>query len=1102
MQFKKLIMLFFLMLISGALFAQLSQKMDINLDNASLKEFFAAIESNTEYTFMYKNLNLNTPVSVEAKQRELGDILEQALKDINLSYEVSGKHIILKDLSAEEFQIKKKTVTGTVLDEHGETITGANVVEKGTANGVITDVDGKFTLEVSENATLQISFIGYAVQDISVGNRADISVRLMENAQALDEVVVVGYGTQKKVNLTGAVAAVKFDEKMSSRTVTNLSTGLSGLIPGLVVQQSTGFAGFDGATLQIRGLGSVNNSNPLVVVDGMPDVDINRINMNDVENISVLKDAASSAIYGSRAANGVILITTKTGNRDEKAKINYTGSYAISEMSNFYEYLADYPKAMTMEMRAVGAGNGSSGFRYGSVEQWMARGLVDPILFPNTNQYDEMFRRGKVQTHNLSASGGNEKFTFFLSAGIMNQQGVQIHNDYDRYNFRVNLDYKIRDNITVGSRMDGQWTNSVYPRGAGLETAGLMYAVSGILNYNPETGQYGGGMAYGENGSAGNMLAEYEVWHSNRNQQQYNGNIFGIWEVIKGLKVRADYSIRYYNQFTKSYNDPTVQWNFQTGMQSRTMIAANAGVSQEIRQGYKTLLQGQISYDKELFPGHQFSMMAIAAEEFWFDRLLNGSRNDRLHPSLSELNATLMSSPNVGGYSSTEGLLSYIGRLNYTMYDKYLLEVNFRYDGSSKFSEGHQFGFFPSVALGWRISEENFFEPLRDLISQTKLRASVGSLGNNTLNAGSVLSDRGEQQRVLSNTNYIINGGLAKGFSNTKMINPELSWEATTVKNIGLDLGFFNNKLSVELDWYDRLTTGMIRPSDFSTLLSGYSAPRKNIGELRNRGVEINLNWQSNIRELKYKINVNASINRNSLEKWNEFLGKGWIYLDMPYHFVYGYEAQNELIQSWNEIYNAPFQAANYMAPGDILLRDVNGDGQINSEDRTASDGKYRDRASGQYGLTFSLEWKNVDLMTLFQAASGRWDYWLDSYNNVNPPADRYGFQAFHWYDTWSLDNRDASLPRLATGSGGRNREESTFWLDNAGFIRMKNLQLGYNVPRKWIRKIQLDHIRIYFSAENIFTITKWRGVDPDKYRDFDPYPLAKTYSIGLNIGL
>ena len=387
-------------------------------------------------------------------------------------------------------------ITGTVKDNTGEAVIGANIKVKDSTGGTITDIDGHFNIEASSNATLVVSFIGYITQEVPLKGRTNVVVTLSEDSQTLDEVVVVGYGTQKKVNLTGSVAAVKVDEKIASRSITNVSSSLSGLVPGLVVSQTTGFAGGDGASLKVRGLGSINNSDPLIVVDGMPDVDINRINMNDIESISVLKDAASSAVYGSRAANGVILITTKGGSKEAKSKVTYNGSYALSSLVEFYDYLADYSRALTMQMRSAATGNKSTSFQQGTVEQWMAMGLVDPILFPNTDQYDEMFRTGAIMNHTVSASGGNDKINFYTSLGIMDQEGLQIHNDYNRYNMRLNVDYKVRDNVKIGIRTDGSWSERQTPRGAGLETAGLKYVISGILNKHPETGEYGGAMAY------------------------------------------------------------------------------------------------------------------------------------------------------------------------------------------------------------------------------------------------------------------------------------------------------------------------------------------------------------------------------------------------------------------------------------------------------------------------------------------------------------------------------------------------------------------------------------------------------------------------------
>jgi TonB-linked SusC/RagA family outer membrane protein len=1000
-----------------------------------------------------------------------------------------------------ETQQATKKVTGVVTDDLGEPLIGVSVSVQGTSIGANTGVDGSYTIDVAEGATLVFSYIGYVPQNVVYRNQANVNIQLKEDQQLLDEVVVVGYSVQKKVNLTGAVSAVKISEQTANRSVSNVSSGLVGLLPGLTVIQSTGFAGFNGAALQIRGLGTINNADPLIVVDGMPDVDINRINMNDIESVSVLKDAASSAVYGSRAANGVILITTKNGTEgDRKAKITYSGSYGVSQASEFYDYLADYSRAMQMQIRASQTGNQNSNFRQSSVEQWLAMSLVDPILFPNTNQYEEMFRTGNMTSHNISASGGSDKYNFFLSIGVMDEKGLQIHNDYDRYNIRYNMDYKIRNNFKVGLKSDGQWTKTVYPRGAGLENAGLMYAVSGILNVHPETGEYGGAMGYGENTSAGNMILEYEAYHSERTQQGYNGSIYGEWEVIKGLKLNVNYGLRYTNRFDKSWNDPTPQMNFQRGIVARTMPGDDQ-INNINTESYKTLFEGRLSYDKDIAKGHHITAMAIATEEYWHDATFRAQRLDRLHSTLTELNAASQANMTNSGSSEAEGLRSYIGTLHYRAFEKYILDLNFRSDGSSKFAKGHQYGFFPSVGVSWRVSEENFFQPLKSVLSSAKIKASIGTLGNNSL-AGENDSNkhRYEQKNTLSTTNYILNGNIVKGFSAAKMINPDLSWETTKVTNIGLDLGFLQNKLTAELAVYERFTSDMIRQSTISSVLTGYTAPRINIGDMQNRGVEIDLNWRSKVGQLQYSVNLNASYNQNKLIEWGDYLGKGWIRQDMPYQFMYVLEAYPGLIQSWNQIYNAPDQQAGYMAPGDILLKDLTGDGKVTSDDRKAFGNQYRTKPSGQYGLNLTFQYRGFDLQTLFQGSYGRHDLWIDNFNNVNVPADRYAFSAFHWNDTWTLDNRGATMPRLITGSGGRNRDESTFWAYDTKYLRLKNLQIGYNLPKSVLKKISFERARIFVSAENLLTFSQWKGIDPEKIHSADAYPLVKTASVGLNV--
>jgi len=1120
----KIIVVMLLGFIPSAMATSYAQnaKLSISVQNESLNNVFREIEKQSDFLFFYQSdeINRTEKISIEKKNSTIYEVLDEIAQKTNIDYTVRDRHIVLTvhkeeiagnntlgaTLSTQQ-AVNGKKVTGIILDEFGEPVIGASILLVGTLNGVITDIDGNFSIEAPANGVLKISYIGYTTQEFPVGNETYFRVILKEDEKVLDEIVVVGYGVQKKVNMTGAVSAVKVDEKLSGRSVSNVSSGLSGLVPGLSVMQSSGFAGSDEAALQIRGLGSLNNASPLVVVDGMPDVDINRINMNDIESISVLKDAASSAVYGSRAANGVILITTKTGKDESKAKLNYSGSFGVSKATSFYDYLDDYPRAMAMQIRAARAGNSSTGFREASIEQWMSMGLVDPILFPNTDQYDDMFRTGQIQTHNISASGSSGNANFFLSIGVMDQKGLQRRNDHDRYNVRLNIDYKIRDNITVGMRTDGQWTETMQPRGAGLEAAGMQYAISGILNKHPETGQYGGAMAYGENNSAGNMLAEYDLYTTNRTRQEYNSSIYGEWQVIDGLKINVSYGLRYFNAFNKIYQNPDYQWNFQTGERGRKM-PDNDRLTNQNYNGHKTLFQGRINYDKEIFEGHQLALMFNAAEEYWFDRGLTAYRQDRFDSALTELDGASSKLQANTGNTSSEGLRSYIGRLNYTLFDKYLLEANFRYDGSSKFTKGHQWGFFPSVAVGWRISEEPFFEKLKEVAPNVKVRASIGSLGNN---AGVW---RYEQKDVFTNISYVTgDNNVVSGFAASKMINRDFSWEKTVITNLGLDLGFFNNKLTAEIDYYDRLTTDMIVPADQSRILSGYTAPRKNMGDLRNRGVELNLGWRSSIQDFNYSVNFNVSFNKNNLEKWDQVLQRGWKFLDMPYEFVYSY-VDAGLVQSWNDIYNASYQNSYYTSPGDVLIKDMNGDGQITDADKKAYSDRGRNNTTGQYGLNLSAGYKGFDLSALFQAATGRWDFWLDALNNVTVPADRYGFQKFHWQDTWSLDNRNASMPRLTTGeNGGKNREESTYWLQDASYLRMKSLQLGYSLPKAWLNKLTLDNVRIYLTAENLFTLSKWKGIDPEKtksyrnnadnfnsYADRDPYPLVKTYSVGLNI--
>ncbi|GHN02538.1 SusC/RagA family TonB-linked outer membrane protein [Cytophagales bacterium WSM2-2] len=1005
-------------------------------------------------------------------------------------------------------------VTGVVKDDGGVALPGANIVVKGTTTGTVTDGEGKYSIAAPDaESVLIFSFIGYKSQEVTIGQQTTIDITLAADISTLAEVVVVGYGTQEKVNMTGAVSAVKFDEKITSRALSNVSSGLAGLVPGLTATQSRGMAGNNSAQLLIRGLGSVNNSGPLIVVDNVPDIDINLINYNDIESISVLKDAASAAIYGSRGANGVVLVTTKSGKGLKKTSITYNGSYGISHPTRSPKFLADYARALTLEDQTAATNTvpASLPFKYGTIDQWMAMGMVDPLRFPNTNWWDVILRTGSVSNHSLSMTGGNDRSNFFISAGIMKEKGLQINNDYTRSNIRFSYDYKLNKNMNTGMKVAGNWSDNTFSLPEGFSqnvadnTAGedMQYAIAGITPFDPVSGNFGGAMAYGENVQAYNPYTQYVNRLNHQNRQEVYPQIYFDWTPIKGLTAGAVYNMNYYNQFTWNADTPNQAYNFQTNsLGSRVYVASNAGITNTTNTGFKTQLNGRLNYTTKIAKNHDLSGLFIYSEEYWNDRTQSATRLDRLYSALHELDAAI-GTQSVSGNSSTEGLRSYIGRINYSAFGKYLFEITARYDGSSKFLPGHQYGFFPAVSAGWRFKEESFMSNV-NWLANGKLRASYGSLGNIS-GVG-----RTQQQSTLQAGHYMTDPStIAKGLVNSKLLNLDLTWEATKVLDIGLELGFLNNRLTAEFDYYDRLTTGMLLPTSLSILLSGgYSAPQQNIGNLRNRGVELTLGWRDMIGDkISYSIRANGSYNTNYIEQWSGYLGRGatpngnYTFLNMPYNYVYTY-ADKGIAQSWQDVYNATPQSA---SPGDVLRQDVNGDGRIDENDRKALPGVSRDRPNFNYGITGSISYKGFDFQILLQGATGRRDFWLNIYNTVNPVTTRYAFSPDHWTNPWSLDNRDGAWPRLGgnanSTANGPNPTQTTFWLDKLDYMRVKNIQLGYRIPATVLNRIKMSSCRIYASADNLFTFTKYRGLDPEKTSaSRDVYPLVQSISFGASI--
>jgi len=1009
-----------------------------------------------------------------------------------------------------------RTVTGVVKDMAGNPLSGVSILVQKTNTGTTTDSGGRYSIRVAAGATLIFSSANGATAKVTVGDKAEYNVMLEPKVSALNDVVVVGYGRQRKVNLVGAVGTVNVDEKMTGRAIPNISVGLSGMIPGLTATQSTGMAGRNGAALLIRGLGTPNNSNPLIVVDGIPDVDINRVNVNDIETVSVLKDAASASVYGSRAANGVILITTRTGRGMNKTLFSFNGSAALEKPTKGIDFLANYPLALTIEQRRASVGTlpANQAFRNGTIDQWLALGKIDPLRYPNTDWWDIIMRDGKLQNYNVSATGGSEKANFFASVGVRNENGLQINNDYKQYNARFNFDYKLKSNMNTGVKFNGNWSYFTYALEEGFtdsaagNTAGLdmQYAIAGITPFDPVSGKFGGVMAYGDDPQAYNPYQLYINGVNHQNRQEVNATAYWDWTPVKGLTAGLDYNLIYYNQFNSSAPTPAQAWNFQTNAYgSRVYFGPNAAVSNTNLNGYKTLLNARLNYHTNFGSDHDLSALLVYSEEYWNDRSLGASRNDRFAPGITEIDGALPNVYSNSGGSSAEGLRSYISRVNYTAFGKYILEGDMRVDGSSKFVPGQRYGVFGSGAIGWRFTEEPFLRPFLDkFLSSGKLRATYGTLGNNS-GVG-----RYEQQTTLSANNYMVNGVGVIGLVNAKLINQNLSWESTSVLNLGMELGFFNSRLTAEVDYYDRLTKGIIQNAQLSNLLTGaFNPPNTNIGNMRNRGVELTVGWRDRIGQVSYGISVNGSYNKTRLEKWSQLLTRGATYtgannvnsnvfLNMPYNYVYTYMDYG-IAQTWADVYSHTPQG---IQPGDLIRQDLNGDGRIDENDRKALQAT-RNRPTTSYTLNAYASWKGIDIAMLWTGTAGRKDFWMNAFNNTNFSVTRYAVNQQDVTNPWSVENRNGSWPRLGGNTNNANTGAPTsFWLKDMSYLRLKNIQVGYTFPKPLFRSLGVSNFRIAGSAENLLTMTSFPGLDPEKAgNNNNIYPLNKAYSVAVQLG-
>lgn len=1008
------------------------------------------------------------------------------------------------------------TLAGKVTDEKGDGLPGVSVVIKGTQRGTTTNGEGKYSLNVPDEKTILVfSFVGYTTKEVMVGKQTQLNLSLQTDTKALEEVVVVGYGTQKKVNLTGAVSTIDMSKVAESRPITSLSSSLYGLAPGLSVNQGNARPGGDGATLLIRGAGTLNNSSPLIIVDGV-ESNMNNLNPQDVETISLLKDAASAAIYGSRAANGVILVTTKKG-KEGTMKVNYNGYVAAQKATRLVETISDYVTHMELYNESVQ--NTTPGvtppFPQSSIDLWKNDAGQNPLMYPNTDWRDLFGQNVISQNHNLSINGGTEKIKFFSSFGYLNNPGIIENTGFRRYSGRVNLEAKVKPYLTLGVLASGTNSNTDIGTDALDNNSAFRWSASTspAMVYRSPDGRYGASNSPDGSGVTNNALATVNARKGDISQNRLATRFFGIFNPVKGLTIEGSYNYEQTGYLKEQQPVFLDRWSFRTN----SVVVAGAGRTYVLNRNERTLrkyMDGIIRYQNTFANGLGVHAMAGASQEYYKSSWFEAQKYDLTDPSLTVLNGATIDA-DASGNASDWAMNSFFGRLNLSWKDKYLLEGNLRYDGSSRFRAGDtRWGFFPSISAGWRITEENFMKGM-GWLDNLKLRASYGALGNNSIG-------NYDYQALYNSSNYILNGTLQTGFAQTAIANAIITWESTYVSNIGLDFGILRNRLSGSLELFNKDTRNILIGLPAPNVRGTASLPQQNAARVRNRGVELNLTWSNRVGELRYQIGGNMAFVANKVTKFKgserTISNENLLQEGLPANVLFVLAADRilqtpsdmELVQKIvdNAPVNAagqkqnPFAAFGTPQLGDILYKDLNGDGLINNDDKYVVGNGTSPRLV--YGINLNLQWKGFDFSCLLQGTGGMKDYWLDDWRTPTP-ATLFLINKDVADGRWVPGRTDATYPRLLTSTTTVNRAISDFWVVDKSYLRVKNIQLGYRLPKALTQKMAIEGIRVYCSLENFLTFTNYKGFDPEIQGgnsgiDSFNYPTMKQSTVGLSI--
>lgn len=1059
-----------------------AQNVVLKMNHVTVKQAMKELKQKSGYSFVFSSSDLDTQkeVSVSVDNKNISEAVRQILDGQNVSYEIKEKNIIIRRITISNNSTnKKKHISGTVIDQNGDVIIGANVVEKGTTNGTVTDLNGSYSLDISQGSILTVSYIGYNTQEVKTGNNPTINIKLQEDSQSLEEIVVIGYGSVKKGNLTTAVSSVKA-EVLENRPIQTVADALQGTVAGLNIVQSSkpGTA----SSIQLRGATSLNDAgSPLLLVDGVPG-EFNYLNVDDIESVTVLKDAASAAIYGSRAAHGVILVTTKRG-KSAKPTFKYNGYIGVNTPTDMPKTVSstEYARIRNESQRNLGK---ADIFTEEDIRKFASG--EDLNRYPNTDWINLMFKNSITTRHSIAATGGNEGVKYYLSGGFDHQTGVIPEVNQNVFNVRSNVDVAISKRFNLSFDMRYILREKGETRG-NADGTGLDGIIIDTYKMNPTYLAYytDGSYAYNSNGIVNPLAYLYESGNWQDNTHDASGIFKMSYEFLDGLKLTGLANVNYiFNKDTK------VKRQFHiTDYNSKDDVTLEENSVDESRNytAYYNL-QALLTYQKQIGK-HSLDILAGYQQESeksdWISAYRDGFPTDLVHVLTGGSKDNWSNDGNADHWA----IASFLGRINYDYAGKYLLTFNIRSDASSRFAKGHRWATFPSVAAAWRITGEDFMNNA-SFMDDWKIRATWGKTGSSSgLGLYPSYTTIGIGNTVLNNTwtqtGYLQNLG-----------NTELGWETTSMLDFGTDVQLLKNRLGFTFDYYIKNTSniliGLPVPMEY-----GFAKPNVNIGKVQNRGWELELHWNDKIGSVNYGVQANISNNKNEVKDlagtgpWKE----GYTDVGLPMNSIYGYEALG-FFQSEEEVASSPFQNIKNK-PGDIKYKDQNGDNKIDGDDRVI----LGDRAPHYlFGLRLNAEWKGFDISVFFQGV-GKKDYIMGG-PGVQPLSDSGKGPVFeHQLDYWTEDNPNATYPRILDNvQGSFNYATSDFWKINAGYLRMKNLQLGYNFSNSLIKNTGFSNLRVFFSASNLFTIDDFvPGYDPESGNAYS-YPLSRTYSFGLNV--